>query len=119
MTRGIEISDYIISNSGGMAENWSILPDLPIGLIFDNGRIYGTPLINSSAELFTITAISEGGNSQWMFDLEVLEPVPQFSFANSHHILYKDSPFEGIKPQALVGHCVFQYYSYIAVRDVL
>ena len=68
--RDSQIDEIIISNSGGMAENWTIIPDLPEGLIFDNGYIYGTPSVNSSSELFAIT-VSEGGSSQWSFNLEV------------------------------------------------
>ena len=38
------------TNLGGLVENWSIIPDLPLGLVFDNstGTISGTPTVNLS-----------------------------------------------------------------------
>ena len=102
--RDSQIDEIIISNSGGMAENWTIIPDLPEGLIFENGYIYGTPSVNSTSELFTITAVSEGGSSQWSFNLEVLEPNPEFSLLDFDYILYKDEPFEAIKTTSSGGN---------------
>jgi len=103
-TRGVEIDEIIIQNNGGMAENWTIIPELPEGLIFENGLIHGTPIVNSTSELFTITAVSEGGNSQFTFYLEILEPEPIFNIAISDYILYKDSPFEAIKTTSSGGN---------------
>ena len=102
-TRDAQITELIIANSGGMAESWSILPDLPDGLIFNNGVVYGTPIVNSTAELFTVTAVSEGGISQWSFYLEVLEPAPVFNYQILDYVLYKDAPFEAIKPSSFGG----------------
>ncbi|MDA8838590.1 putative Ig domain-containing protein [Candidatus Poseidoniales archaeon] len=94
--RNNSIQPLTLVNTGGMASDWSILPQLPNGLIFDNGTIYGTPLANSTSELFTVTASNEGGSSQFSVYIEVLEPGPQFSLSTSNFLLYRGIAFNTI-----------------------
>jgi len=101
--RDSQMNDILILNTGGMVDEWTIIPQLPDGLRFKDGLIYGTPSVNSSSELFTVTATSEGGISLWSFYLEVLEPEPQFNFSSSLHVLYKDLPFNAIQISSFGG----------------
>jgi len=102
--RNNSIQPLTLVNSGGMASDWSILPLLPNGLIFENGTIYGTPLANSTSELFTVTASNEGGSSQFSFYIEVLEPEPQFSLSTSNFLLYRGVAFNTIEVTSTGGN---------------
>ena len=102
-TRNQTIERFVIDNSGGMASNWTIIPELPEGIYFEDGIISGTPLVNSTSELFIITAISEGGLSQFSFTLEVLEPLPVFSVDSTDYQFNKDVPFDSIKLNSIGG----------------
>ena len=37
-----------LNNTGGMVATWEIDPELPAGLVFENGIITGIPTVNSS-----------------------------------------------------------------------
>ena len=102
--RNNSVQPLTLENTGGMASDWSILPQLPNGLIFDNGTIYGTPLANSTSELFTVTASNEGGSSQFSFYIEVLEPEPQFSLSTSNFLLYRGIAFNTIEVTSIGGN---------------
>ena len=43
-TRNQTIDRFVIDNSGGMASNWTIIPELPEGINFSNGILSGTLL---------------------------------------------------------------------------
>ena len=73
------------------------------GIYFEDGIITGTPLVNSTSELFIVTAISEGGLSQFSFTLEVLEPLPIFSVDSTDYLFNKDVPFDSIKLNSIGG----------------
>ena len=76
------------SSSGGTVENWSITPDLPVGLVFDNstGTISGTPTENSPIATYTIVATNTGGNATITVSITVNDVVPSA-------ITYSGSPF--------------------------
>ena len=87
-----------------MTSEWSIFPQLPSGLTFENGIIYGTPLVNSTSELFTVTALNEGGSSQFTFSIEVFEPEPQFTLSTSNFLLYRGVAFNAIEVSSSGGN---------------
>ncbi|RJU91782.1 MAG: hypothetical protein DWC08_05765, partial [Candidatus Poseidoniales archaeon] len=102
--RNNSIEPLILVNTGGMTSEWSIFPQLPSGLTFENGIIYGTPLVNSTSELFTVTALNEGGSSQFTFSIEVFEPEPQFTLSTSNFLLYRGVAFNAIEVSSSGGN---------------
>ena len=66
-------------SDGGFVETWSISPDLPEGLIFVNGTVSGTPLVNMTETNFTITATNTGGSVNTSLTITVLEPPADLS----------------------------------------
>ena len=80
------ISPVSVSNSGGVATNFSISPSLPSGLTFNssNGSISGTPSQAQSQRSYTITATNSGGSSSATFTLTVVAAVaaPSISLSN-------------------------------------
>ena len=66
-------------SDGGFVETWSISPDLPEGLIFVNGTVSGTPLVNMTETNFTITATNTGGSVNTSLTITVLEPPANLS----------------------------------------
>ena len=102
--RNNSIEPLILVNTGGTTSEWSIFPQLPSGLTFDDGIIYGTPLVNSTSELFTITALNEGGSSQFTLSIEVFEPEPQFTFSSSNFLLFRGVAFNAIEVSSSGGN---------------
>ena len=80
-TRGIAINPIVPTNTGGNPETWSVHPSLPSGLVFDNGSISGTPIVNSTETNYTIWANNTGGNFQSWIVIIVVEPVPNISYS--------------------------------------
>ena len=76
------------TNLGGVVENWSIIPNLPAGLVFDNstGTISGTPTVNSPTTTYTITANNTGGSATVTVDITVNDVIPST-------IVYSGDPF--------------------------
>ena len=59
------VSDIVLTRSGqsiqyaplvtnGSVLEWSIMPQLPLGLYFDNGLIYGQPSSNQSSTMYRV-----------------------------------------------------------------
>ena len=61
LTRGEDNASIVPLLGGGMVETWSIIPELPEGLIFDNGSITGVPLVNSTNITYIVSAQNTGG----------------------------------------------------------
>ena len=66
-------------SDGGFVETWSISPDLPDGLVFAHGTVSGTPLVNMTETIFTITATNTGGSVNTSLTITVLEPPANLS----------------------------------------
>jgi hypothetical protein len=81
MVNATSISD------GGFVETWSISPDLPDGLIFANGTVSGTPLVNMTKTIFTITATNTGGSVNTSLTITVLEPPANLSIEMNEFVL--------------------------------
>ncbi|MDP6333950.1 MAG: putative Ig domain-containing protein, partial [Candidatus Poseidoniaceae archaeon] len=75
LTRGQAISPMSPNYNGGAIENWSIYPDLPTGLIFENGTISGTPTVNSTKVNYTVYANNSGGSATAIISITINEPV--------------------------------------------
>jgi len=81
MVNATSISD------GGFVETWSISPDLPDGLIFAHGTVSGTPLVNMTETIFTITATNTGGSVNTSLTITVLEPPANISLTTTSFVL--------------------------------
>ncbi|MCH1480621.1 MAG: putative Ig domain-containing protein [Candidatus Poseidoniaceae archaeon] len=81
MTRGQGISPINPNYNGGAIESWSIYPDLPAGLIFDNGTITGTPTVNSTEVNYTVFANNSGGSVTAIISITINEPVASIHYA--------------------------------------
>ena len=88
LTNGTAMAADTPTSSGGTVENWSITPNLPLGLVFDNitGTISGTPTENSPTATYTIVATNTGGNATVTVSITVNDVVPSA-------ITYSGSPF--------------------------
>ena len=88
LTNGIQMTADTPTNLGGVVENWSIIPNLPAGLVFDNstGTISGTPTVNSPTTTYTITANNTGGSATVTVDITVNDVIPST-------IVYSGDPF--------------------------
>ena len=82
LVRGTQMSDMVPTVSGGMVEFWSIHPDLPAGLLFDNGTVSGTPTVNMTTSMFTVYANNTGGSASHTINLTILEPSGDLSYTN-------------------------------------
>jgi len=62
-TKGLSIDENIPTVTGTVS-SWSVIPDLPAGLILDpvSGHIYGTPSNEQTAGYYKITATNSGGS---------------------------------------------------------
>ena len=67
--------------SGGAVESFSISPDLPQGLVFDDstGSISGTPAIVSARTVYTVSAANSGGIAVFEIEIAVKKAVPDNS----------------------------------------
>ena len=75
------------SVDGGAVESWSIAPELPDGLVFDNGTIYGTPTVNMTTTTFLIYGNNSGGSSVVGITITILEPAPTITYQTDYLIL--------------------------------
>ena len=75
LTRSLAISPISPNYNGGAIENWSIYPDLPTGLLFENGTISGTPTVNSTEVNYTVFANNSGGSVTAFISITINEPV--------------------------------------------
>ena len=80
-TRGLGIAPISPGYTGGAIENWSIYPELPNGLIFNNGSITGTPMVNSTEVNYTVFANNSGGSVSAFISITINEPVASIIYA--------------------------------------
>jgi hypothetical protein len=87
LTRGEEMVPAIPDVDGGAIENWSIYPDLPDGLVFDNGTISGTPTVNMTIANYLIYGNNSGGSSVVGLSITILEPAPTITYQTDYLVL--------------------------------
>jgi hypothetical protein len=83
LTRGEDNASVVPILGGGMVTSWSISPDLPEGMVFDNGSITGVPLVNSTNTTYTVMALNSGGMAFAFLNITVVEPVAILAFNES------------------------------------
>ena len=57
LVRDVAMSPLMPQLSGGEAETWEIYPDLPAGINFTDGMLWGTPTVNSTRTMYTVYAV--------------------------------------------------------------
>ena len=80
LTRGIGFSPILPNYNGGAIENWSIYPELPTGLLFENGTISGTPTVNSTEVNYTVFANNSGGSVTAIISITINEPISSITY---------------------------------------
>src|SRR5690606_19214860 len=63
---------------GGPITAWTIDKPLPAGLFFDNvtGEIKGVPSVSTASDIYTITAVNDGGSSSKAITLYIKDLPP-------------------------------------------
>jgi hypothetical protein len=75
----------------GLVEYWGLNASLPDGLLFDNGSIFGTPVVNSTSTIHTVWAWNSGGIAYVSINLTILEPVSILSIDPAEFSLTQDN----------------------------
>jgi hypothetical protein len=83
LIRGEDNASIVPILGGGMVESWSISPALPDGLFFDNGSIFGIPLINSTNMTYVVIATNTGGSAVAYLNMTLVEPIAVLAFNES------------------------------------
>jgi len=91
LTRGQNITEITPSLGEGMVAIWEISPSLPDGLVFENGGISGTPVVNFTMTQYTVIAQNSGGSYNVTFNLTVVEPVAILSIESNPPVLLRDN----------------------------
>ena len=69
--------------TGHQPENWSILPELPSWLNFEEGMFSGSPSPQYFNETFVVTCYGNGGKAQATINVEVIAPPPVIEYQES------------------------------------
>ena len=96
MIRGEGNLDWIPVVSNGSVETWSIVPNLPDGLAFENGAIKGTPIINSTSTVYRIYANNTGGVTFVDLNITVVEPRPVLLVGSNEYTFTRHSAISAI-----------------------
>ena len=89
--------------TGGSVDNWSIFPALPSGLLFNNGLISGTPLVNSTTVTYTIWANNSGGVATTTINITILEPIVNLSYNPENITLIRNQSMNTLYPTVTGG----------------
>jgi hypothetical protein len=80
LTRGEDNASIVPFLGGGHVAVWSISPELPAGMVFENGSITGVPLVNSTKTTYTVSALNSGGMAYAFLNITVVEPLALLAF---------------------------------------
>jgi hypothetical protein len=84
--------------SGGEAETWEIYPDLPAGINFTDGMLWGTPLVNSTRTMYTVYANNTGGSTNVSLNITILEPSANIVYDPVNLVLTRSEAMEPAIP---------------------
>ena len=96
LIRGESSLDWIPVVSNGSVEIWGIVPNLPDGLVFENGAIKGTPIINSTSTVYRIYANNTGGVTFVDLNITVVEPRPVLLVGSNEYTFTRHSAISAI-----------------------
>ena len=85
---------------GGIVESWEIVPELPIGLIFDssNGEISGTPTVNQPTTTYTVWGNNSAGDYSFEITINIAEEPPNIVYQDPSIELTQYMRMENITP---------------------
>jgi alpha-tubulin suppressor-like RCC1 family protein len=86
-TRGVDIGEHTPVVEGGVIEFWQVEPSLPQGLIFTEGIISGTSLVNLSTTTFRVWGNNSGGVGWIDIQITILEPAPILTLQSNEFTL--------------------------------
>ena len=89
--------------SGGIPNTWQIDPSLPNGMVFDNGIISGTPLVNLTRTQFIVWANNSGGNTWASINITINEPEPEIDYDPSELVLTRNTTMTILQPNVTGG----------------
>ena len=104
LTRGEDEMNLTLINTGGMVETWTVYPDLPTGLIFGNGTITGTPIVNASLASYEIFANNSGGSASVLVYFKIFEPIANISYSITGFSLINGQDTLFVSPDILGGN---------------
>jgi hypothetical protein len=85
-TQNSAITDMVVTNIGGPAISFSVIPSLPSGITLNTttGTISGTPLVDSAATSYVVTATGNGDSSTTI-SITINPAAPIISYASPHN----------------------------------
>ena len=93
IVRGYDMANISVIKTGGNVVSWEISPSLPSGLSFDNGTVYGLPLVNMSATTYTVYANNSGGSASTSLTLTINEPTPNIDYNPDNYTMSNGSSY--------------------------
>ncbi|MEC7180780.1 MAG: putative Ig domain-containing protein, partial [Candidatus Thermoplasmatota archaeon] len=93
IVRGYDMANISVTKTGGIVVSWEISPSLPSGLSFDNGTIYGLPLVNMSSTIYTVYANNSGGSASTSLTLTINEPTPNIDYNPDNYTMSNGSSY--------------------------
>jgi hypothetical protein len=98
LVRDTTMTSLMPQLSGGEAETWEIYPDLPAGINFTDGMIWGTPLVNSTRTMYTVYANNTGGSTNVSLNITILEPSANIVYDPVNLVLTRSEAMEPAIP---------------------
>jgi alpha-tubulin suppressor-like RCC1 family protein len=91
--RGTPISPIVPTEINGSIISWQVVPELPNGLELgdSNGTIWGTPISNMSASMFTLQVSSDGATRNIVFTFTINEPLATIEYGNGTVTIGRDT----------------------------
>ncbi|MDC3237063.1 putative Ig domain-containing protein, partial [Candidatus Poseidoniaceae archaeon] len=104
------ILDLLPLSTGGAVLEWSITPELPLGLTFDNtsGRMNGTPVEVSSKTQYSVTAINDDGFLTVIVNVTIEDLV--YETAQGVFNGLNKSMIESIEPLSFISDSVYEIH---------
>ncbi|RJU89019.1 MAG: hypothetical protein DWC07_06820, partial [Candidatus Poseidoniales archaeon] len=96
LVRNQTVLNLVPSVSGGTPDSWAIEPSLPEGLLFANGRIFGTATVNLTRTTYSVWANTTGGSNVVQLNLTVVEPLVELTFAPDEVVLVRNQSMTAI-----------------------
>ena len=88
--------------SGGEVETWEIYPELPDGINFTDGMIWGTPTVNSTRIMYTVWANNTGGSTNVSLNITILEPSANIVYDPNNLVLTRGETMDPAVPEPMV-----------------
>jgi hypothetical protein len=97
----------------GNVTNFSIVPDLPDGLILNSqtGEISGIPILISTTTLYTVTAENSGGNASFVIEIKVENPLSTTTNQLENLLVYPNPFVDTINVSKTISNANYKVFS--------